>query len=179
MASSLLTRGVDVTTTVADVMTRGVRTMAPDDSMALAAQAMEELNIGSLPVMEDGEVVGIVTDRDLVVRGVAQGLPADRTPLRDLMTEAVQVCYEDETVDEVLEQMQATQIRRLPVLDRDMQVVGILSLGDVAAKADEVDVGEALADISEPAEPDRSSLSAASGPAGGGAGGPRRDPLGA
>lgn len=177
MAGTMLSRGADMMATVADVMTRGVRTMSPGDSMALAAQAMEELNIGSLPVLDDGEVVGIVTDRDLVVRGIAQGLLADRTPLSDVMTEAVQVCYEDETVDEVLEQMQATQIRRLPVLDRDMQVVGILSLGDVAAKADEVDVGNALADISEPAEPDRSGLSAASGAAGGGAGGPRTGPI--
>lgn len=169
MAGAMLTRGGATLPRVADVMTRGVRMMSPDDSITLAAQAMDELNVGSLPVTEDDAVIGIVTDRDLVVRALAQGLPADGTCLRDVMTHAVQVCYEDETVDEVLEQMQATQIRRLPVLDRDMQVVGILSLGDVAAKASDADVAGALADISEPAEPDRSGLSAASGPAGGGA----------
>jgi CBS domain-containing protein len=153
---------------VSDVMTRGVRTLSPDDTVMAAAQAMQELDVGVIPVCRADQLVGMVTDRDIVLRGVAQGCAADRTPLDDVMSRDVQWCFDDQPLEEVLEQMREAQIRRLPVVDRDEHLVGIVSLGDVAVKADETRAGEALESISEPAEPDRSGQSQASGSAGGG-----------
>jgi CBS domain-containing protein len=142
-------------TQVADVMTRGVRTLSPTDSMLLAAKTMEELNIGALPVCDGERLLGMVTDRDITVRGVAHGKPADRTPLSEVMSEGVYWCFEDDSLDKCIDDMRDAKIRRVPVVDRDKHLVGILSLGDVAAKGDTVDAGEALADISEPAAPQR------------------------
>jgi len=164
---------------VSDVMTRGVRTLSPNDTLLVAAQAMQELDVGAIPVCQADHLVGMVTDRDIVVRGVAQGCAADHTPLNDVMSRDVQCCFEDQPLDEVLEQMRDAQIRRIPVVDRAEHLVGIVSLGDVAVKADETRAGEALESISEPAAPDRSGQSQASGAAGGGSaagqarGGPR------
>jgi CBS domain-containing protein len=156
-------------TQVSQVMTRGVRTLSPADSIQSAAQAMDELNVGAVPVCDGEKLVGMVTDRDITVRGVAQGMPADRTPLADVMSGSVRWCYEDQAVDEVMDQMREAQIRRLPVVDRAKHLVGIVSLGDLAAKIGDADVAEALADISEPAEPDRSAPSAAGDKAAGAA----------
>lgn len=156
-------------TQVSDVMTRGVRTMAPTDSMVLAAQAMEALDVGVLPVCEGERLIGLVTDRDLVLRGLAQGCAPEHTAVAELMSRDVTCCYDDDTVEDVVDQMRDLKIRRVPVIDRDKHLVGMLTLGDVAAKRGAHAVGEALEDISEPAEPDRSGQSAASGAAGGGA----------
>ena len=153
---------------VKDVMTSGVRTLGPQDSVVLAAQAMEELDIGALPVCDGQRILGMVTDRDIVVRGVAQDLAPGKTKLEDVMSADVEWVFEDEGLAEVAAKMQQLQIRRLPVLDRDKRLVGILSLGDLAAKGDVQQAGAALADISEPARPTRTDQSVASGPAGGG-----------
>ena len=165
---------------VADVMTRGIRSMRPDDTVQFAAQAMDELNVGTLPVCENERVIGIVTDRDITVRGVAQALPPESTPLSDVMSQPVECCHEDDPLEEASAKMQRKQIRRMAVLDRQDQLVGILSLGDVAAKADAGRAGETLRSISTPSEPDRSGLSSASGDAGGGSasGAPSRMPNG-
>jgi len=149
-------------TQVADVMTRGVRAISPQDSMLLAAQAMEELDVGVLPVCEGEAVVGMVTDRDIAIRGVAQRLPHE-TQIRDLMSTQVACVYEDELIDEVNTKMQEAQVRRLPVLDRKEHLVGMLSLGDLAAKDDTDQAGMTLSSISEPAAPSRSGLSSAGG----------------
>lgn len=153
---------------VKDVMTRGVRTLGPQDSVVLAAQAMEELDIGSLPVCDGRRLLGMVTDRDIVVRGVAQDLAPAQTRLEDVMSAEVEWVFEDQELTDVAARMQQLQIRRLPVLDRDKHLVGILSLGDLAARGDVQQAGAALADISEPARPTRTGQSVASGPAGGG-----------
>ncbi len=155
-------------TRVADLMTRGVRSMAATDSAQLAAQAMDELEVGAIPVCDGERVVGLVTDRDLAIRVVAQGLPGESTPLSQVMSDGVQCVQETDSIDAVRQRMQDAQIRRLPVLDDGGRLVGMLSLGDLAAKDDADEAGEALAAISEPAEPDRSASSAASGSAGGG-----------
>ncbi len=155
-------------TRVADVMTRGVRTMAPTDSLQFAAQAMDELNVGSIPVCDGERLVGMVTDRDIAVRGVARGRPTDRAPLREVMSSQVHCCFEDQSLEEAAETMARAQIRRLPVLDQDKRLVGILALGDVAAKRHPGCAGDALRAISSPAQPDRRGISAASGDAGGG-----------
>ncbi len=153
---------------VKDVMTSGVRTLSPGDTLALAAQAMDELDVGALPICDGERIVGMVTDRDIVVRGVAQELAPATTPLQNVMSKQVEWVFEDEGLEDATAKMQQLQIRRLPVLDRDKRLVGIVSLGDLAAKGDQAQAGEALADISEPARPNRSGQSAASGSAGGG-----------
>lgn len=158
-------------TAVSEVMTRGVRSLSPTDTVVLAAQAMEELNVGAIPVCDGGLLVGMVTDRDIVLRSVAQDRNARTTQLKDVMSTDVQSTREGESIEKVLQQMSRAQIRRLPVLDGDKRLVGILSLGDVAVKerAEALDVAASLSDISAPAEPDRSGQSQASGAAGGGA----------
>lgn len=145
-------------TAVSEVMTRGVRSLAPTDNVLLAAQAMEELNVGAIPVCEGDRLVGMVTDRDIVLRLVAQERNAGTTQLKDVMTTDVQWTREGESIDEVLQQMSRAQIRRLPVLDDDKRLVGILSLGDVAVKerGEALDVAASLSGISAPARPDRS-----------------------
>jgi CBS domain-containing protein len=167
-------------TTVADVMTRGVRTMAPSDTVSKAAQAMDELNVGVIPICDGDKLVGMVTDRDIVVRGVAQECDLKTTKLADVMSTNVRCAKEDQNVDEILGEMADTQIRRMPVVDGQQRLVGIVSLGDIADKdsEDELDVAQSLAEISSPAQPDRSGQSQASGTAGGGSstGKPRRQP---
>src|SRR5512133_105060 len=157
-------------TTVADVMTRGVRSMSPNDTVVLAAQAMDELNVGVIPVCDGEKLVGMVTDRDIVVRGVAQEADPRTLKLADVMSTNVRCANQDEDIDDVLNQMADTQIRRLPVVDGQQRLVGIVSLGDIASKdpEDEEDVALSLGDIATPSEPDRSSQSKASGNAGGG-----------
>lgn len=155
-------------TQVSDVMTRGVRTLSPRDTMLLAAQAMEELAVGSVPVCDGTRLVGMLTDRDLTVRGMARGLPADSTPVTEVMSRDVQWCYADQSIEEAAQLMSDAQVRRLPVVDHEKHLVGILALGDVAVKSSQEDAAEALQDISKPAKPDRSGISAASGAAGGG-----------
>lgn len=140
---------------VAELMTRGVHVMSPGDTLQAAARAMDELNVGAIPVCEGERVVGLVTDRDIVVRGVAQGLPMAATPLSEVMSAPVRCCHEDDSLADVTGLMGSVQLRRVPVLDREDRLVGMLSLGDVAAKAGPQEAGGALSDISEPAEPDR------------------------
>lgn len=150
-------------TTVADVMTRGVHALSPADTVTTAARAMDELNVGVIPVCEGGKLLGMVTDRDIVVRGMAQGLDGNSTPLVDVMSTSLRTAHEDDDVGDVLTLMAESQIRRLPVVDADDRLIGIVSLGDIAAKGmdGDIDVGESLGAISSPAEPDRSSLPAA------------------
>jgi CBS domain-containing protein len=159
-------------TQVSDVMTRGVRALSPRDSMVKAAQAMQELDVGAIPVCNDERLVGIVTDRDLVVRGLAQACDAN-TPIDQVMSRQPLWCFENQPIDDVIAYMRKSQVRRVPVIDADNHLVGMVSLGDLAVKNDEQIAGQALRSISEPAQPDRSHQSQASGAAGGGASEPR------
>ena len=156
--------------TVADVMTRGIRTMSPDDNLVQAAQAMEELNVGAIPVCDGDRLCGMVTDRDIVVRGVAQEMDLKNCKLSDVMSGHVRTVREQDDIDEVLQEMSSAQIRRMPVVDSQDRLVGIVSLGDIAAKQplQGADVASSLGDISQPAQPDRASQSQASGAQGGG-----------
>lgn len=153
-------------TTVADVMTRDVRTMSPQDSVVDAARCMDELNVGVIPVCEGERLVGMVTDRDIVVRGVAQQSALENMTLADVMSGHVRCVREEDDVERVLGEMAEAQIRRMPVVDGDQKLVGIVTLGDIAAKnpEDEIDVALSLGDISTPAEPDRSGEPAAQRP---------------
>ena len=156
-------------TQVSDVMTRGVRALSPRDTVVMAAQAMQELDVGAIPVCNQERLVGIVTDRDLVLSGVAQKRLDGNTPIDDVMSRTPLWCFEDQPVDDVLAYMRKAQVRRVPVIDRENRLVGMVSLGDLAVKGDEEQAGSALRSISEPARPDRSHQSQTSGAAGGGA----------
>jgi len=145
--------------TVSDVMTRDPRSLRPTDTVLLAAQAMEELNVGVIPVCEGDKLIGMVTDRDIVVRGVAQGLDAGTATLAEVMSSHVRTAREDDDLDDILGTMGMSQIRRMPVVDDQNRLIGIVSLGDIASKGPDgdVDVANSLGDISSPAEPDRAS----------------------
>lgn len=139
---------------LADIMTRDVTVVSPTDSVQRAAQIMDELNVGSLPVCDGRRIIGMVTDRDLTVRIAAQGRSPEEARVEEAMSTNVRWCFEDEDVDAVIEKMGDTQIRRLPVVDRDHNLVGIVSLGDIAVKSDDI-AEEALEGVSRPASPDR------------------------
>jgi len=139
---------------LADIMTRDVTVVSPTDSARRAAQVMDELNVGVLPVCDGRRIVGMVTDRDLTIRITALGKNPEQARVEDAMSTNVRWCFEDENVEAVIRKMGDTQIRRLPVVDRDHNLVGIVSLGDVATKSDDV-AEQTLEDISEPSEPDR------------------------
>ena len=136
-------------TQVSEAMSRDVRTISPDDSVVAAAQAMEELDIGVLPVCDGEQLVGIVTDRDIVIRGVAQECPLEETTVMDVMSEDTICCFEDDAIEDVQEKMRDAQIRRVPVVDKDRHMVGMLSLADLASRSTPREVGETLADISQ------------------------------
>ncbi len=115
---------------------------------------MDELNVGSLPVCDHDGLVGIITDRDITVRATAAGLSPDATQVRSVMTDHARFCTAEQSVSEAMEQMADVQIRRLPVLDADRRVVGIVSLGDLATRHSG-HVAAALRRISDPSAPDR------------------------
>ena len=143
---------------VCEVMTREVETVTPDASLQQAAMAMEAMGVGSLPVCDGRRLVGTVTDRDIVVRGVATGRSPVEMLVREVMTEDVSWAFEQDDAEEVLERMKTLQVRRLAVLDKDKNLVGIVALGDIATEpraADLREVGEAIAEISEPSRPQK------------------------
>jgi len=141
---------------ISDIMTRDVQTVAPDDTIRRAAQMMDELNVGALPVCDGGRLVGVVTDRDITVRATSAGIAPDHCRVSEVMTDDPRTCYEDDPVMEVTRLMSGQQIRRVPVLDRDDRLVGIVSLGDLATDAKNTQaVEDTLERISEPSRPDR------------------------
>jgi CBS domain-containing protein len=141
---------------ISEVMTRGVEVIRPAETLQRAAQRMDELNVGALPVCDGETLVGMITDRDITVRATAAGLDPNETPVSDVMTEQTRWCTEEQSVDEVMRQMSDVQIRRLPVLNGAHELVGIVSLGDLAVRQSG-HIDGALRDISSPSEPDRSS----------------------
>ncbi len=134
---------------VSEAMTRDVRVANPDQSIREAAQMMAELDAGVLPVGADDRLVGMITDRDIAIRGVAKGRTPD-TPVRDVMTDDVKYCFEDEDIDHVARNMADIQVRRLPVVNRDKRLVGIIAIADLAASEDPEVVGDTVSGISEP-----------------------------
>ncbi len=131
-------------------MSADVQTIGPEDSIEEAAQEMRDGDFGLVPVTEDGQLLGVITDRDIAVRAVAEGRDPS-TPVREVMSEGVVCASEDDSVEDAARIMSDHQIRRLPIVDADEQLVGIVSLGDFAV--DSADIGpvvEALSDISSP-----------------------------
>jgi CBS domain-containing protein len=141
--------------TIADIMTRDVQTISPQETVQRAAQLMDELNVGAIPVLDGDKLVGMITDRDITVRSVAVGQDPRSTKVADVMSTDVRTCTADQSIDDVLNTMGDVQIRRIPVLDAQSKVIGIVSLGDVAT-SNSADVDRALDEISSPSEPDRS-----------------------
>jgi CBS domain-containing protein len=146
-------------TTIASLMTRNPITVGPHETVQRAAQLMDELNVGSLPVCQGSRLLGIVTDRDITVRATAAGLDPGLTEVDLVMSDRVRCCSPQQTAAEVLRQMASVQIRRMPVLDEHDRLVGIVALGDMAARQPE-GVQETLRRISTPSEPDRTALAA-------------------
>jgi CBS domain-containing protein len=118
---------------VSHAMTRDVRVARPQQSMREAAAAMVELDVGALPVCRSHRLIGVVTTHDLALRGLAAGRSPD-TPIVEIMTREVHYCFDDEELERVVEEMQALGLRRLPVLDRNRRLVGILSVRSPAAR---------------------------------------------
>lgn len=139
---------------VSDVMTRDVAVVSPGTSVRDAARRMDQLNVGALPVCDGRRLVGIVTDRDITVRCTAVGGPPDNTRIHEIMTGDVRWCFEDDPVEEVEHEMSTVQIRRMPVIDRRRNLIGIVALGDLATDH-APGAEETLRRISEPSEPDR------------------------
>jgi CBS domain-containing protein len=136
-------------------MTRRVEVIRPDSTLQEAAEKMKDLDVGPLPVCEGDRLVGMITDRDITVRGVAEGQDPWTDHVRDVMTKEVIFCFEDQDVAEAARLMKDKQVRRLVVLDRDRRLVGIVSLGDLAVDADEEVAGNTLEGVSQPAVPNR------------------------
>jgi len=110
-----------------------VEYISPEINLKEAAQIMKDMDIGFLPVGENDRLVGMVTDRDIAIRAVAKGLDPNKTKIRDIMTKEVIYCFEDQPVEEAAAMMEEKQVRRLSVLNRNKRLVGICSLGDIAA----------------------------------------------
>ena len=134
---------------VKEVMTSNVRLATPDQTISESARIMAECDSGVVPVYQDDRLVGMVTDRDIVVRAVANNL-SPSTPVREVMSQEVLYCYEDEDIEQVAKNMAKNQIRRLPVLNRSKRLVGIVSIGDLSKSARPHATGEAIAEISKP-----------------------------
>lgn len=137
---------------VKDIMTRDVEVVHPDDAIKEAARKMRDRDIGFLPVCDGDRLVGVVTDRDLILRGLAEGTDPGTNIGRDLMTSPVVYCFDDQDVKEATRLMEDHQIRRVAVLRREnKRLVGVLSLGDIARSSTRKVSGEVLESVSEPA----------------------------
>lgn len=133
---------------IESIMTRQVQAVSPDTSLQDTAAAMARLDVGAMPVCEGGWVIGIVTDRDITVRGVAEGLPGT-APVRSVMSGDPLCCRETDSLADVEEAMGEAQIRRVPILDREGRLAGIVSLGDLATRQPG-DLDAVVRDISAP-----------------------------
>jgi len=133
---------------VSKCMTRDVELVSPTQTIREAAQMMSELDAGGLPVQQDDRLVGMITDRDIAVRAVAQG-KSPETPVRDVMSPELLYCFDDEEIEDVSRNMGEVKVRRLPVVNRDKRLVGIISIGDLALKEEQTLTGSTLARISK------------------------------
>lgn len=135
---------------LSDIITRNVETIDPAATVREAAQRMRSMDIGSLPVCDGSHLLGMITDRDITVRAIADGRDPAQTPVRDAMTPSVEYVFEDDDVQRATQIMQDKQIRRLPVVSRDKRLVGIVALADIARTGKDRMSGDTLEDISDP-----------------------------
>lgn len=140
---------------VREIMTRDVEGVRPEATLDAVAKKMKDLDVGAVPVMEDGKAKGIITDRDIVLRGIAEGRNPVETKAEDIMSSSLIYCEENVDIKEAAGKMEDHMIRRLMVVDNDNKVIGVLSLGDLAEAAKKSLAGEVIKEISTPSEPDR------------------------
>ena len=134
---------------VKDVMTKGAEVVRPDATLQEAANKMKSLDIGPLPVCDGDKIIGMLTDRDITVRATAEGLDPKQTRVREVMSKELITCLEDQDVKEAAELMQSKQIRRVPILNKDKRLVGMLSLGDLAHRTQDSKLaGKTLEEVS-------------------------------
>ena len=134
---------------VSEVMTRNVQTVRPDQRVQDAASFMLNADAGSIPVTQDDRLIGMITDRDIAVRGIAKGYGPD-TPVRELMTDDLVIVHIDDSIEDAASKMSDAQVRRLPVVDEQERLCGIVSLGDLTREADNDCATEALEGVSQP-----------------------------
>jgi CBS domain-containing protein len=138
--------------TIREFMTTDVRFLSPESNLREAASAMRDGGIGVLPIGEGDRLVGMLSDRDIVVRAVAEGREAANTSVRDVMSDEVYYVFDDQPLEDAERSMSEKQVRRLPVVNRDKRLVGIISLGDMATTSSGIrPAAEALADVSKTA----------------------------
>ena len=135
---------------LSQILTRDVETIRPDTSVREAAQRMRSMDVGSLPVCDGRTLLGMVTDRDLAIRVLAEGRDPNNTPVQEAMTPDVAYAFEDDDVQRAADIMKERQTRRLPVVDREKHLVGIVALGDIATTGKDQLSGDALEQISQP-----------------------------
>jgi CBS domain-containing protein len=135
---------------VRQVMTADVYTVRPEASIFDIAELMRDEDIGAVPVVEDNKLIGMVTDRDIVVRALADSKDPSSATARTVMSSSLLYCFDDQSVEEVLDNMGEQQVRRMPVVDRDKRLVGVVSIGDLSAAAPADRAGESLSQISQP-----------------------------
>jgi CBS domain-containing protein len=138
---------------ISEVMTKDVEVVHPNDTLRDCAEKMRTLNVGPMPVCDGQRLKGIITDRDIVVRAVSQGMDPNTTRVSQAMTDQVEYIFDDEDLEVAARRMQEEQIRRLLVVDRDKKLVGIIALGDISQATSEEKAGETLEAISEPSHP--------------------------
>jgi CBS domain-containing protein len=159
---------------VSEVMTREVMFVSPQETLQRAAQMMGDLNVGALPVCDGDRLIGMITDRDITIRSASAGAAPVDARVQEAMSPDVRFCFEDQPLDEVIQQMADSLIRRVPVISHDEahRLVGIVALGDLATRTDESkkpEVEQAVEKVSSPSEPDRSRQPEGARAAGGGA----------
>ena len=135
---------------VREIMSQGVEVVSHDALLKEAALKMKTLDVGLMPVCDGSKLQGILTDRDITIRATAEGHDPLKTKVSEIMSKDVAYCFEDQDIDEAMKIMEARQIRRLPILNREKRLVGIVSLGDIALHAPKKEAGETLKEISEP-----------------------------
>ena len=133
-----------------EIMTPECQTCDVNDPVAKAAQLMTQNDYGSTPVSKDDRLIGMVTDRDIVTRGVAEGRDLNNAKVGELMSDNIYYCYDDQDCNDVAQNMGDLQVRRLPVVNRDKKLVGVVSLGDLSTRAPKEGAGAALNEISQP-----------------------------
>lgn len=134
---------------VCDAMSRDVQVASPKQSIRDAAKMMAKIDAGVLPVGENDRLVGVITDRDIAIRAVAEGR-APTTKVGDVMSHEVLYCFDDQDLEDIAQNMAEMKVRRLPVVNRDKRLVGIISLGDLARREDSRTTGQTVSEISEP-----------------------------
>jgi len=130
-----------------DLMTRNVECVSPDTSIAEIARIMKSMDIGFVPVCDEDRLLGTVTDRDIVLRAIAED--RNSCTASDVMTDEVWWCYDDQTAEEIADYMASHEVRRVVILDRQKRLAGVISIGDLAKSGEQVKAGEAIGDIAE------------------------------